>query len=116
MKPLTFFWASMLLSCYCLAQTKDSLSISVVYHPEPHSRNVLITVNGHPVPNTAFATIAPDMIHSVDVSKNDTIVGGHKYSGVVRIALKDGYTPAFISLTDLRRNTLLFSPDPRFSC
>ncbi len=112
MKPLTFLWASMLLSCYCLAQTKDSLSISVVYHPEPHSRNALITVNGHPVPNTAVASMPPAMIHSVDVSKNDTIVGGHKYSGVVRIALKDGYTPAFISLTDLKTKYTSLQPGP----
>lgn len=79
---------------------------------DPHNRNALIMVNGHPIPNTAVGLTAPDMIHSVDVSKNDTIVGEHKYSGVVRIVLKDGYTPAFISLTELKQKYISLHPGP----
>ena len=112
MKLLTLSWAFSLLSFGCLAQTIDSLAIDVVYHTEPRNRNVLLIVDGTPVASISALPMDPNMIEGVDVSKTDTLVGGHTYDGVISIKLKDGYAPKLISLAALKQKYIALQPGP----
>jgi len=85
------------------SQTKDSLAIDVVYKPVQSRQEVLFIINGTLMPNLFTGSIDPERIKSLDVSKTDTLVAGRTYSGVIRMTMKDGYAPSFISLTEFKQ-------------
>lgn len=104
--------AMSLLAMAGFAQNADSLSIDVEYIPAAPQQEILFFVNGNLVPNLVFRSITPNTLASIDVSKNDTVVSGHTYDGTIRMTLKDGYAPSFVSLTELKKKHTLFMPGP----
>lgn len=70
------------------------------------NRDAAIVINGTLVNQTVMETLEPKMIDSVHVEKQDFEIDGKKYYGKIRIQMKPGYRPNYITLNALREKYL----------
>ena len=59
-------------------------------------------INGKPFSELTLKGINPELIDSMSIVKQENRIEGKQYYGEIRIKMKDGYKPKFISLADLK--------------
>lgn len=66
------------------------------------NREAAIVINGTLANQTVMETLEPTMIDSVHVDKKEFEIDGKKYYGKIKIQMKPGYRPNYITLNALR--------------
>src|SRR5690606_30316487 len=81
----------------------DSVAIKVSYQQKPADKNFALIINGELIPHFDIATLDINVLGTFNVKKTDTVINGHTYNASILITTKDGYTPDYITLNDLKR-------------
>jgi hypothetical protein len=84
--------------------TRDT-TLKVIYAENNHHKShkpVAYYVNDELVGETIFGSLKPDQILSIDVVKQNVVVGGTQYEGKIYIKTKGNYAPKPISLNALK--------------
>ena len=86
--------------------TVDTIPKVYYINKDKTNRDAAIVINGTLANQTVMETLEPKMIDSVHVEKQDFEIDGKKYYGKIRIQMKPGYRPNYITLNALREKYL----------